>query len=110
MKLLLLLGFLIPYIFIGEYLDFNHGTILGYTAFIIWFIISTWILRKDKNILFVILGNVLCYSSSFLCLNWYNNQEWDYYFKPLSSFLLLNVVTVIFFVLQFIIVFMGRKK
>ncbi len=108
--LLLLAGYAIPYIFLAMTEDFTFGTLWLYGVMLICLPLLTSIATKKRYLWTIVIGNVLNFLTSYICIACQNADHWDWYFKPFTAKLLLIVVSVIMLVIQSLFFWYFIKK
>ena len=103
-KVLLLLGYCIPFVFLAMNEDATVGTLWFYLIMIIGFGILSYASAKTKNSWIVVIGNILSFASSCIFASNFQTPKWEYYFKPFLPNQLIVFETVIALVIQTIIV------
>lgn len=109
-KLILLLGYCVPFVFLAMNEDATVGTLWFYLIMIVGFGVLSFISAKSKNIWIVFVGNVLSFVSSCIFAWNFQTPKWEYYFKPFLPNTLIIFETVIAFVIQIIIAIRISKK
>ena len=109
-KLILLLGYCVPFVFLAMNEDATVGTLWFYLIMIVGFGVLSFISAKSKNIWIVFVGNVLSFVSSCIFAWNFQTPKWEYYFKPFLPNTLIIFETVIAFVIQIKIAIRIRKK
>lgn len=111
-RMLLLIGYCIPYAFFAINGDISSGTMLFYGIMIISLTLLSYIATKTKNVVILIIGNILSYLSSYLFMLQNQTEEWGWYFKPLTANTLLLTISIIALLLQcvFAYVYHGRQR
>lgn len=99
-RLLLLIGYCIPYAFLAMNGDASYGTMLFYGVMIICLTFLTRGIIRTKNIAIIFIGNILSYLSSYLFMLQEQTEKWSWYFKPFTAGGLLLTLSIIAFLLQ----------
>ena len=102
-SILILIGYCIPFSFLGMYGDVMHGTMHLYIGMILGFALLCWACIKTHTVSVLLIGNVLSWGSSTLCLHLLQTLEWKRYFKPYTTSHLLILISAIAFILQIIV-------
>lgn len=109
-RALMLLVYSVPYGYLAMKGDVDFGTIIFYGPMIISFGILCGIAVRTKNTIVLIIGNILSFISSYLFTSRNLPREWSWYFKPFTPVGLLSLVTIVFFIIQVLIIFSFNKK
>ena len=107
-KIILLLGYCIPFVFLAMNEDAVTGTLWFYLIMILSFGALCYLSVKTKNEWVVIAGNILSFASSCVFAWFLKTEKWEYYFKPFLPNQLIIFETVIVFAIQ--IIFIIRKS
>ena len=102
-KLILLLGYCVPFVFLAMNEDATVGTLWFYLIMIIGFGILSYASAKTKNSWIVVIGNILSFASSCIFAWNFQTPKWEYYFKPFLPNQLIVFETVIALVIQIVI-------
>ena len=102
-RVLLLLGYCVPFIFLAMNEDATVGTLWFYLIMIIGFGILSYASAKTKNSWIVVIGNILSFASSCIFAWNFQTPKWEYYFKPFLPNQLIVFETVIALVIQIVI-------
>ena len=109
-KILLLLGYCIPFVFLAMNEDATVGTLWFYLIMIIGFYVLCYFSAKTKNSWIVIVGNILSFLSSCIFAWNFQTEKWEYYFKPFLPNQLIIFETVIAVIIQLIVSISLIKK
>ncbi len=109
-RVLLLLGYCIPFVFLAMNEDAITGTLWFYLVMILGFGALCYASVKTKNSQLVIAGNILSFVSSCVFAWFFRTEKWEYYFKPFLPNQLIVFETVIVFVIQIIFIMNYNKK
>lgn len=99
-KILLLVGYCIPYVFLCMYGDAVWGSGLVYGVAAIAMAVLCVLACKTENIKLVVVGNIISYAVSELCVILLAEEKLSYYYKSLNVHMLVGVCTVIAAMLQ----------
>lgn len=99
-RILLLLGYCVPYAFLSMNGDTAYDTMLLYGVMIICFALLCWLSVKTQNSVIIIVGNILSCLSSYLFILQYQMEKWEWYFKPFSANSLLILLSIMALLLQ----------
>lgn len=110
MRIILVIGYCVPYVFLALNGDADKGTMLFYGIMILCFGGLCWLGIKTKNGLVVLIGNGLSCLSSYLFLLQYQTEKWGWYFKPFTGISLMVTVSVIGLLIQSAFVYGSYKK
>lgn len=109
-KILMLLAYSLPYAYLAMYGDFNSSTLIFYLFMIVCFATLLNIAIKTKNIIVLILGNILSFISSYIFVLQNQTDQWTGYFKPFTPSGLLTSITVVAFLIQVLFIFNSKKR
>ena len=109
-RVLLLLGYCVPFVFLAMNEDATVGTLWFYLIMIIGFGILSYASAKTKNSWIVVFGNILSFASSCIFAWNFQTPKWEYYFKPFLPNTLIIFETVVAFLIQIAIVIHYAKK
>lgn len=91
-----------PFVFFSMQQNFDEGSIVGYLLMIIFTSMIAFLGKFSNNNLAIILGNIASAIISFqLLTEMADNQRWLSFFKPLTPFQYLILVTVLNTIPQF---------
>ena len=109
-RVILLLGYCIPFVFLAMNEDATVGTLWFYLIMIIGFSALCFGCIKTENSWIVVVGNIL--SFVFSCIFAWNFQtpKWEYYFKPFLPNTLIIFESVIAFLVQIALVKYSERK
>lgn len=110
LRLLLILGYCIPFVFLAMNEDATFGTLWFYLIMAVGFGGLSYISAKSKNAWIIFIGNILSFVSTCLFAWCFQTEKWEYYFKPFLPNQLIIIETVIVFVVQIIIARSVSKK
>ncbi len=105
-KILLLMGYCIPFAFLAVYIDATDGklSLFSYLFMIAGFSILCRYALKTKNDSIVLIGNILSFASSLITAKLSGLEPMAHYFKPLTSYLLIILISVIAIIVNAVIV------
>ena len=109
-RILLLIGYCVPYAFLSMNGDATSGTMLFYVLMIISYALLCWIAIKSKQSAVVIVGNICSFLSSYFFILQYQTEKWSWYFKPFAANGLMITISVIAFLIQLVFVYKYNKK
>ena len=109
-KLILLLGYCVPFVFLAMNEDAIVGTLWFYLIMIIGFSALCFGCIKTKNCWIVVVGNILSFTSSCIFAWNFQTPKWEYYFKPFLPNTLIIFETVIAFLIQIAFVIHYARK
>jgi len=109
-KVLLTLGYSIPFVFLAMNEDATTGTLWFYLIMIIAFSVLCFASIKSKNPWIVVVGNILSFASSCIFAWNFQTPKWEYYFKPFLPNQLIIFESVIAFLIQIIFVIHNARK
>ena len=99
-KILLLVGYCIPYVFLCMYGDAAWGSGLVYGVAAAVLAVLCVVACKTGNIKLVVVGNIISYAVSELCVILFAEEKLSYYYESLNVHMLIGVCTVIAAMLQ----------
>lgn len=103
-KILLILGYCIPFVFLAMNEDAQKGTLWFYLVMLIGFGVLCFGSIRTKNTWIVTVGNVLSFLSSCIFAWHFQTEKWEYYFKPFLPNQLIIFETLLVFAIQIIVV------
>lgn len=109
-KILLMLLYCIPFVFLAMNEDATLGTLWFYLIMIIGFGVLCYASVKTKNLWIIVVGNIASFASSSLFAWNFQTEKWEYYFKPFLPNQLIIFETIIAFVIQAVIVCAIRRR
>ena len=105
LKLFLILGYSVPFVFLAMNGDITHNTMFFYLLLILAFGILLFLTLKFKDYTVLIIGNLISIASSFLFMQHYHTDLWDWYFKPFSATAFISTISALVVAVQLLIVF-----
>ena len=91
-----------PFVYYSMYQDYVDGSMLGYLMMIIATSLLAFLSRLFSNSIYFITGNIVSLVVSFYFIGEMGKREdWGYYFKPLSPYQLLILVSFLNLIPQF---------
>ena len=109
-RIILLLFFGIPFVFLAMNEDAAAGTLWFYLIMIIAFSVLCYGCIKTKNWRIVVIGNILSFTSSCIFAWNFQTPKWEYYFKPFLPNTLIIFETIIAFLIQIAFVVHYARK
>ncbi len=109
-RILLILGYCIPFVFLAMNEDATSGTLWFYLVMIIGFGALCYVSAKSKNTWIVVVGNILSFASSCIFTYYFRTEKWGWYFKPFTPYQSIIFETIFAFVIQSIIAIYLIKK
>lgn len=99
-KMIILAGYCIPYIFLCLYGDavWGSGWVYGIAAVAMGLL--CFFACKTQNVKLVVVGNILSFAVSEICVMLFALDELSYYFKPFSVQMLVGVCSVAAILIQ----------
>ena len=107
---LLLIGYCIPFAFLSLYGDAAHHTMLLYGFMIAGLSVLCFGVIKSKQFIIALLGNILSFITSYICVQQFYTDKWGWYFKPFTAYELLVLISVIAALVQLLLVYKSYKK
>ncbi|MEC1719838.1 hypothetical protein [Schinkia azotoformans] len=99
-----------PFVYISMYQDYANHSMLGYLIMIIATSLLAFFGKLFINSLFPIIGNLLSVIISFYFINgMVGNEHWSGYFKPLTPYQLLILVSFLNLIPQFLATNFAKK-
>lgn len=90
--------------------DFDNRSMLGYLIMIVSTSLLAFLVKVFSNSSLLIIGNIISALISFYFINGMSgNEQWDGYFKPLTPFQLLILVSVLNLIPQFLAIKLTNK-
>ena len=109
-KVMLVLGYCMPFVFLAMNEDATKGTLWFYLIMIAGFSILCFCSIKINTPWIVVVGNILSFVSSCIFAWIFQTEKWEYYFKPFLPNQLIIFETVIAFLIQFMFVIRHKRK
>jgi len=109
-RIVLFLGYLVPYVFLAMNEDALSGTLWFYLVMILSFGALCYFSAKTQNTFIILLGNILSFISSCIFAWNFQTEKWEYYFKPFLPNQLIIFETVVAVIIQAIIAISLTKK
>lgn len=111
---LLLIGYCIPFAFLSMYGDVTYDTMLLYGLMIAGLSLLCFSVIKSKQFIVVILGNILSFITSFICIQQFytniNTDKWSWYFKPFTATAMLVIISILALLIQLVFIYFHWKK
>ena len=99
----MLLGYAIPYAFLGMYGDAAFHTMALYLPMLTGLTLLCFIAIKTRNVAALLAGNALSFISSHSFTAYCSLENWSWYFKPFTPFGFLKAVSILALSLQVIV-------
>ena len=109
-RILLLLGYSVPSVFLAMYTDVTHDTVIGYGAMIGLLGLLCLVSAHTGNLPILITGNLLSFAVSWCCILCLRTERWIWYFKPFTAMQLGIFLSVALFVVQLFLFHIVRKN
>lgn len=109
-KIIMLLAYCVPYTYLAMNGDISSRTMIFYGFMIACLGTLCFIAIKTKNAPILVIGNILSFISSYFFILRNQTEEWNWYFKPFTSFGLLRWTTIVAFVIQVLFLFHFMKN
>jgi len=91
-----------PFVYFSMQQDFANGSMLGYLCMIVVTSLLAFVGKLFSKSIFLIIGNILSLIISFYFIReMTGNERWDGYFKPLTPYQLLILVSFLNLIPQF---------
>lgn len=99
---LLVILYCFPFVYFSMYQDFANGSMRGYVVMIVVTVFLAYFGKAFSHTLFLIIGNLLSVIISFYFISeMAGNERWEGYFKPISPYQLLILVSLLNLIPQF---------
>ena len=108
--LLALVGYCIPFSFLGMYGDATFGSMWLYALTIIGYGFLCWFCIRYCSLTTLILGNVLSCGVSVVCVELFQTEKWAWYFKPFTAMNMVIVISVAAFIIQLVIWLVTKNR
>lgn len=100
--ILLVCLYCFPFVYFSMHQDFENSLMLGYLMMIIVTSLLAFLSNIFSNSIFAIIGNMLSLIISFYFISEMSgNERWDVYFKPLTPYKFLIIVSILNLIPQF---------
>ncbi|MFI3227726.1 MAG: hypothetical protein R3Y09_10030 [Clostridia bacterium] len=109
-RILLLIGYSVPFAFLAMFGDATYGTMWFYFLLVVGFSLLCTGAIKTKQYAVVAVGNIISIVASYLCIQQFHTEEWNWYFKPFTDNMLMIIISVVIVFIQAIFVFKAYKK
>ena len=106
----LLLGYMVPYLYLSMYIDLTYGTPLFYAAALIGYVILYLLAGKTHNRPAALIGTVWTAVSSYCFMQYGWTQDWEWYFKPLTATQLLIALSAAALFIQLLAIRAAEKN
>ena len=111
MKIVLLILYSFPFMGTAMYIDFQRHSMLGYAMTMLATLALTYVAIKRSALFIIITGNLFSAFFSYILVQMMAIYDgWDGFFKPLSALQLLLVVTILYMMLQWIVIHLVKQK
>lgn len=109
-RILILLIYGTPFVFISMYLDYTQRSMLGYLLMISAYIFLSCINKFNNNKYIIFLGNIISFVLSYLLADIIPRDGWDGYFKPFWHNDFVIFITILSILLQLFLKILIKKK
>ena len=109
-KILVLLGYCIPFSFLAMFGDVTFDTMWLYTLPILGYGFLCWLSIQFRSLPTLLLGNILSCGASVICVELFHTEEWTWYLKPFTAVNMVIVISVAAFIIQLIIFLLTKNK
>ncbi len=109
-RILLILGYCIPFVFLAMNEDATTGTLWFYLIMVFGFGILCYSGIRIRSVPIIIIGNIFSFISSCIFALAFQTEKWEYYFKPFLPNQLIIFETIIAFAIQLIFTIHFTKK
>ena len=100
-----------PFVYFSMHQDFVNGSMFGYLIMIVVTSLLAFLGKRFSNLIFLIIGNILSVIISFYFISeMTGNERWGGYFKPLSPYQLLILVSFLNLIPQFLTIMIADKR
>ena len=108
-RVILILLYCIPYVFLAMNEDALRGTLWFYLVMILSFSVLSYFCAKIKSPHIVAVGNILSFVSSCLFAWFFKTEKWEWYFKPFLPNQLIIFESLIILIIHIVILFKKNK-
>ena len=98
-----------PFVYFSMYQDFANGSMLGYLLMIVLTSLLAFFGQFFSSSIPIMIGNILSVLSSFYFIKT-SNEDWRGFFKPLSPYQLLILVSILNLIPQFLAMKFAKIK
>ncbi|ELU5588342.1 hypothetical protein SCB17_002828 [Clostridium perfringens] len=111
-RILLLIGYCVPFVFLSVNADATFGTMMLYGVMIASFSLLCLVALKTNNIAILYIGNALSFASSYTFAKLFRLELMEHYFKPFTSHSLILIISIfiIIFYTIIILIYIEKKK
>lgn len=109
-RILLLLGYCIPFAFLSVNGDGASKTMVFYGLMILGFVLLCWGALKTNNIVSIYIGNILSFISSYGFAKISGMESMGCYFKPFTSYSLMVTISIVVLVIHIILILIYKRK
>ena len=108
-KVLLLTAYCIPFAFLAVNGDAVSGTMLFYGIMVAGLSLLCWGTLKTEHVSIVYIGNILSFISSYLVARLSGLDPTGDYFKPLTVYSLIAIISIVSLIIHTIVVLIYVK-
>ena len=99
-----------PFVYFSMHQDFANGSMLGYLIMIVVTSLLAFLGKLFSNSIYLIIGNILSVIISFYFISeMIGNERWGGYFKPLTPYQLLILVSFLNLIPQFFTIKLAKR-
>lgn len=99
-----------PFVYFSMHQDFANSSMLGYLIMIVATSLLAFLGKLFSNSIFLIIGNILSLIISFYFISeMTGNERWGGYFKPVTPYQLLILVSILNLIPQFFAMMFAKK-
>ena len=100
-----------PFVYFSMHQDFVNGSMFGYLIMIVVTSLLAFLGKRFSNSIYLIIGNILSIIISFYFISeMTGNERWGGYFKPLTPYQLLILVSFLNLIPQFLTIMIADKR
>ena len=108
--ILLVCLYCFPFVYFSMHQDFANGSMLGYLIMIVVTSLLAFLGKLFSNSIFLIIGNIISVIISFYFISdMTGNERWGAYFKPLTPYQLLILVSFLNLIPQFFAIKLAKR-
>lgn len=91
----------VPFAYLAMAVDYIKGSILSYVLMMVCLSFLTCLFFKRRKLWIAVLGNVISFLSSYICvLNFPVSENWGFFFKPFLPDTMVIFLTVVSLFIQ----------
>jgi len=99
-----------PFVYFSMHQDFSNRSMLGYLCMIVVTSLLAFFGKLFSNLISIVIGNILSVIISFYFISEMSrNEQWGGYFKPLTPYQLLILVSFLNLIPQFFALMLANR-